>query len=87
LTKKPPFIKPLFIGARTFTRAAKTGTPFAIYPTSTSGETTASINIPAQYKEFQDIFKKKNATSCPSTDRMIVPLIFKMELNHRLNLL
>jgi hypothetical protein len=55
-TKKPPFIKPLFIGTRAFMRAAKTGTQFAIYATPTSEETTTSINIPAQYKEFQDIF-------------------------------
>jgi hypothetical protein len=60
-TKKPPFIKPLFIGARTFMRATKTGTPFVIYATPTSEETTTSINIPAQYKEFQDVFEKKNA--------------------------
>jgi hypothetical protein len=55
LIKKPPFIKPLFIGARVFIRAAKTGTPFAIYATPAFGETTTSINIPTQYKEFQDI--------------------------------
>jgi hypothetical protein len=36
LTKKPPLIKPLFIGARTFIRAAKTSTPFAIYATPAS---------------------------------------------------
>jgi hypothetical protein len=46
LTKKPPFIKPLFIGARAFIRAAETGTPFAIYATPASGETTTSINNP-----------------------------------------
>jgi hypothetical protein len=35
-TKKPSFIKPLFIGARAFMRVAKTGTLFAIYATPTS---------------------------------------------------
>jgi hypothetical protein len=64
-TKKPPFIKPLFIGGRAFMRAAKTGTPFAIYTTPTSGETTTSTNILAQYKEFQDVFEKKNANILP----------------------
>jgi hypothetical protein len=60
-TKKPPFIKPLFIGARTFMRVAKMGTPFAIHITPTFEKTTTSTNIPVQYKEFQDEFEKKNA--------------------------
>jgi hypothetical protein len=45
-TKKPLFIKPLFIRAKDFMRAAKTGTPFAIYTTPTPKETTTSTNIP-----------------------------------------
>jgi hypothetical protein len=65
LTKKPPFIKPLFIGARAFIRAAKTGTSFAIYATPTFGETATSTNVPTQYKEFQDIFEKKNVDILP----------------------
>jgi hypothetical protein len=64
-TKKPLSNKPLFIGAKTFMRAAKTGTLFAIYATPTSEETTTSINIPTQYKKFQDIFEKKNADILP----------------------
>jgi hypothetical protein len=44
-TKKPPFIKLLFIRARAFMRAAKKDTPFAIYATSTSGKMTTSTNI------------------------------------------
>jgi hypothetical protein len=35
-TKKLPFIKPLFIGARAFMRVANTGTSFVIYATLTS---------------------------------------------------
>jgi hypothetical protein len=58
--KKPLFIKPLFIGARAFMKAAKTGTPFAIYATPTSEETTTSTNISTEYKEFQAVFEKKN---------------------------
>jgi hypothetical protein len=65
LTKKPPFIKTLFIRARAIIRAAKTGTPFAIYATLASREKITSINIPAQYKEFQDVFEKKNADILP----------------------
>jgi hypothetical protein len=42
-------------------RVAKTGIPFVIYAIPTSRETTTSTNIPAQYKEFQDVFEKKNA--------------------------
>jgi hypothetical protein len=61
LTKKPLFIKPFFTGARAFIRAAKISTPFAIYVVPASGETTTSTNIPTQYKEFQDVFEKKNA--------------------------
>jgi hypothetical protein len=50
-TKKPQFIKPLFIGTRAFIRATKTGIPFATYATPTFGEMTISISIPVQYKE------------------------------------
>jgi hypothetical protein len=46
-------------------KATKTDTPFAIYATPTSEETTTSTNILAQYKEFQDIFEKKNANILP----------------------
>jgi hypothetical protein len=58
-TKKPPFIKPLFITARVFMRVARMGTSFAIYTTPTSEEIIIATNIPAQYKEFQDIFEEK----------------------------
>jgi hypothetical protein len=46
-------------------KATKTDTPFAIYATPTSEETTTSTNIPTQYKEFQDVFEKKNADILP----------------------
>jgi hypothetical protein len=64
-TSKPSFIKALFIGARAFIRAAKIGTLFAIYTTLTSRETTTSINVLAQYKEFQDVFEKRNVDILP----------------------
>jgi hypothetical protein len=55
----------LFIRARAFTRVAKTNTMFIIYAILTSRETTISTNIPAQYKEFQDVFEKKNVDILP----------------------
>jgi hypothetical protein len=61
LTKKSPFIKPLFIGVRDFIRVVKTGILFVIYATPTSIKTTTSTNVLAQYREFQDAFEKKNA--------------------------
>ena len=65
LTKKPPFIRPLFIRARAFTKAAKTSILFIIYATLTSRETTTSTNVPTQYKEFQDVFEKNNVDILP----------------------
>jgi hypothetical protein len=55
----------LSIGAKAFIRATKTDNPFAIYATLTSGETITSTNILTQYKEFQDVFEKKNADILP----------------------
>jgi len=53
--------KPLFVEARVFIRSVKNSTPFVIYTTPTSEDTTSSTSIPEQYKEFQDVFQKKNA--------------------------
>ncbi len=57
--------KPLVIGARAFMRAAKKGTPFVIYATPTSEAATTSTTIPEEYKDFQDVFEKKNADILP----------------------
>jgi hypothetical protein len=84
LTKKPPFIKPLFIGARAFIRAAKTCTPFAIYATPVSRKTTTSTNIPIQCKEFQDVFEKKNADILPEHRPYNCAIDLQKELNHHL---
>ena len=52
--------KPLFIRARAFARSSKESTPFVIYAASTSGEKISTTSIPEQYKDFQDVFQKKN---------------------------
>lgn len=57
--------KPLFVGARAFMQAAKSGATFAIYATPMSGQTQKSMQLPDQYKEFQDVFEKKNADTLP----------------------
>jgi len=57
--------KPLFIGAKAFMRAAKHSNPFAIYATPARDEATIVTSIPDQYKEFQDVFEKKNADILP----------------------
>ena len=59
--RRPQFKKPLFIGARSFVRSSKEGTTFVIYATPTRGETISTASISEQYKDFQDVFQKKNA--------------------------
>jgi hypothetical protein len=46
-------------------RAAKTRISFVLYSTPTYEETITSTSIPAKYKEFQDVFEKKNADILP----------------------
>ena len=46
-------------------QAAKSGATFAIYATPMSGQTQKSMQLPDQYKEFQDVFEKKNADTLP----------------------
>jgi hypothetical protein len=46
-------------------RAAKHSNPFAIYATPARDEATIVTNIPDQYKEFQNVFEKKNADILP----------------------
>jgi hypothetical protein len=58
-TKKPPFIQPLFIGARTFIRAIKIGTSFAICATPTSRKTITSTSIPIQKRNSKMSLKRK----------------------------
>ena len=63
--RKSRMKKPLFIGARAFVRSSKEGTPFVIYAAPTSEEKTLAASIPEQYKDFEDVFLKKNADILP----------------------
>jgi len=40
---------------------ARIGTIFAMYTTPTNGGTTNTTMLPKQYKEYQNVFEKKNA--------------------------
>jgi hypothetical protein len=57
--------KPLFVGARTFIKSSKEGAPFVIFAAPTSAEKSSSASIPEQYKDFEDVFQKKNADMLP----------------------
>ena len=65
ITNRPKSKKPLLVGARAFMRAAKQGNTFAVYtnPQPESGVITKTI--PEAYKEFADVFEKKNADILP----------------------
>lgn len=64
-SRKPKMQKPLFVGARAFMHAAKTGSMFFVYANPLSESTRTTIVAPEQYQEFQDIFNKKNADILP----------------------
>ena len=59
----------LMVGARTFMKATKKGTMFAIYATPISELALKKICLPIRYEGFQDVFEKKNADTlhqhCP----------------------
>ena len=63
--RKSGMKKSLFIGARAFVRASKKGTSFVIYAVPTSEEKASTTSIPEQYKDFEDVFLKKNAYILP----------------------
>ena len=65
--RKSRMKKSLFIRARTFVKLSKEGTPFVIYAAPTSVEKTSATCIPEQYKDFEDVFLRKNAVSDNST--------------------
>jgi len=63
--RKSRMKKTLFIGARVFVRVSKEGTSFVIYAAPTNKEKTSASNIPEQYKDFEEVFLKKNADIIP----------------------
>ena len=64
-SRRPRNKKLLFLGARAFLRSSKEDIPFVIYATPTSEEKTSTTGIPEQYKDFEDVFQKKNADMLP----------------------
>lgn len=56
--------KPLLVGAKAFMKMAKENTPLIIYATPIQEETPPTT-IPERYKQFQDVFEKKNADILP----------------------
>ena len=59
-------VKPiLMVGARAFVKAAKRGATYMIYATQIAESTRKSSLLPDQYKEYQDVFEKKNADMLP----------------------
>jgi len=50
----------VFLKAKVFIKATKHGILFVIYTTSACNEATITLIILNQYKEFQDVFQKKN---------------------------
>jgi hypothetical protein len=55
--------KLLFIGAKAFMQVAKKGDAFLIYVLPTSEVESPRHEIPSQYKEFKDMFEKKNTNT------------------------
>ena len=63
--RKPRTKKSLFIGARAFVESSKEDLPFVIYATPISEEKTSTLSIPEQYKDFLNVFQKKNTDMLP----------------------
>jgi hypothetical protein len=57
--------KVLFVGTRAFVQVAKKGKTFLIYVLPTSDVEPPRHEIPSQYKEFKDMFEKKNVDTLP----------------------
>jgi hypothetical protein len=49
------------VGARAFMRVIKKETTFAVYATPITKSIKGLENLPIRYKEYQDVFEKKNA--------------------------
>jgi hypothetical protein len=57
--------KVLFVGIRFFMQTANKGDAFPIYVLSTSDIKSFHHETPSQYKEFKNVFKKKNVDTLP----------------------
>ena len=56
---------PLVVGAKVFMQATKKGTTFAIYATPITESVKGFKTLPTHYKEYQDVFEKKNINLLP----------------------
>jgi hypothetical protein len=70
------------VGAKAFMRAAKSGTTFIIYATPIIESVKGLEALPTHYKEYQDVFEKKNVNLFL---QHLAQLIFKKILNHCLD--
>ena len=55
----------LMIGARAFVKAARQGATYMIYANLIIESNEKSSGLPDRYKEYQDVFEKKNTDILP----------------------
>jgi hypothetical protein len=55
--------KPLFMGVRTFIQTTNEGDAFFVYAIPTLDPRMQQHEIPIQYKDYKDVFEKKNANT------------------------
>jgi hypothetical protein len=65
MEKYQRFYLPLVLSAGAFIRVAKKRTIFAIYTIPTSESVKGPEALPTRYKEYQDVFEKKNVDMLP----------------------
>jgi hypothetical protein len=65
--------------------ATKKGNAFLIYLLSMLDVESSYHETPSQYKEFKDVFDKKNVNTCWNIIHMIAPSILKKEHNFQLD--
>jgi hypothetical protein len=55
----------LFVGVKAFIKSATRGDTFFTYVFSSLDVESSPHEIPSQYKEFEDVFEKKNVDTLP----------------------
>jgi hypothetical protein len=63
--QKSKFSKPLFIGVKTFVHVVRKGDEFFIYALIAIDVKPQQHEIHSQYKDYKDVFKKKNVDIFP----------------------
>jgi hypothetical protein len=64
-TRRPRCPKPLFVGGKTFMKAATRRDKFFIYVLPSPYVEPHPHEIPSQYQQFKDVFEKKNVNTLP----------------------